>query len=136
MENISLFLFSFILKWNPLMYKIPKDLVIPILEWIIDHGRSTYFPNNMVDKAVELKEKIKNSDKETIEGIVKTMDNIDGYDYGGFWSDHWYQCPNGHPYFIGHCVQAMEEYTCIECGEKVDGGNHRDDKVTQSPYFL
>ena len=48
------------------MYKITKDLVVTMLEWIIDHGRSTYFPNNMVDKAVELKETIKNSKKETI----------------------------------------------------------------------
>ena len=53
------------------------------------------------------------------------MYNIDGRDCGGFWSDHWYQFPNGHPYFIGHCGQAMEESTCIECGEKVGGGNHQ-----------
>ena len=53
------------------------------------------------------------------------MDNIDGYDYGGFWSDHWYQYPKGHPYFIGHCGQAMEESTCIECGENIGGGNHK-----------
>ena len=53
------------------------------------------------------------------------MINIHGYDYGGSWSYHCYQFPNGHPYFNGHGGQAMEESTCIECGEKVGGGNHQ-----------
>ena len=65
------------------------------------------------------------SDKENIEGIVKAMRNIDGYYYGGSCSYHWYQCPNGHSYFIEHCGQAMEESTCTECGEKVGGGHHQ-----------
>ena len=37
---------------------------------------------------------------------------------------HWYQCPKGHPYFIGECGGAMQESTCPECGEAVGGGNH------------
>jgi hypothetical protein len=40
-------------------------------------------------------------------------------------TSHWYECPNGHPYFIGDCGGAMETARCIECGEQVGGGGHQ-----------
>ena len=57
--------------------------------------------------------------------VLEAMNVIDEYDYGGSWSAHWYECPNGHPYFIGNCGMAMQQSRCIECGEAVGGGQHR-----------
>jgi hypothetical protein len=37
---------------------------------------------------------------------------------------HWFQCRNGHPYFIGECGGAMQQSACPECGETVGGQNH------------
>eukprot|EP00308_Calcidiscus_leptoporus_P012447 CAMPEP_0119379230 /NCGR_PEP_ID=MMETSP1334-20130426/51790_1 /TAXON_ID=127549 /ORGANISM="Calcidiscus leptoporus, Strain RCC1130" /LENGTH=419 /DNA_ID=CAMNT_0007398681 /DNA_START=183 /DNA_END=1442 /DNA_ORIENTATION=+ len=37
---------------------------------------------------------------------------------------HWYECPDGHPYFIGECGGAMEQSKCPECGKTVGGQNH------------
>ena len=56
--------------------------------------------------------------------VINAMNQLDGYDYGGSWSDHWYECPNGHPYFIGECGGAMQISTCIECGEDIGGEGH------------
>ena len=36
-----------------------------------------------------------------------------------------YQCPNGHPYFIGDCGGAMQQTHCPDCGEPIGGGSHR-----------
>ncbi|KAG5463608.1 MAG: hypothetical protein BJ554DRAFT_6110, partial [Olpidium bornovanus] len=40
-------------------------------------------------------------------------------------SGHWYKCPNGHVYVIGHCGMAMERSSCPECGAEVGGADHR-----------
>lgn len=41
-----------------------------------------------------------------------------------FRSSHWYECPNGHPYFIGECGGAMQISHCIECNEVIGGSGH------------
>ena len=43
---------------------------------------------------------------------------------GGSWSSHWYECPDGHPYFIGNCGGATTTAKCFECGEAVGGSGH------------
>ena len=69
--------------------------------------------------------------KATIDGnldlkpVIEAMHVVDGYDYGGSWTSHWYECPNGHPYFIGNCGGAMETAQCFECGAEIGGNNHR-----------
>ena len=40
-------------------------------------------------------------------------------------STTWYQCPNGHPYSIGNCGQAMMTGTCADCGAPIGGGGHQ-----------
>ncbi len=90
-----------------------------LLNWIIDH------PTDFKDlkrRALELKQKDHMAD---IKSVLRAMHVLDGYDYGGSWSSHWYQCENGHLYFIGNCGQAMEESRCIECGAAVGGSVHR-----------
>lgn len=70
-------------------------------------------------------EVVDNFGKQQIKEVLKAMNVIEGYDYGGGWSDHWFECPNGHPYFIGECGGAMQESRCIECGAVVGGTHHR-----------
>lgn len=38
---------------------------------------------------------------------------------------HWYRCPNGHPFTIANCGQAMQESNCPECGARVGGADHQ-----------
>lgn len=97
-----------------------KEEAEVMLNWIIAHEGA--LGNDVVSKARQEKLHIENSH---IIHIVKAMNVITGYDYGGKWSDHWYECPNGHPYFIGECGRAAGEATCIECGARVGGSEHR-----------
>ncbi|EFA77791.1 NF-X1-type Zn finger-containing protein [Heterostelium album PN500] len=43
----------------------------------------------------------------------------------GFTAGHWFNCPNGHLYYIDNCGGAMEVGKCIECKEQVGGTNHK-----------
>jgi len=76
------------------------------------------------DRLNEIDEKIAESYAVYKMEVLEAMNVIDGYNYGGSWSDSWYECPNGHPYFIGECGQAMQQARCIECNAVVGGGSH------------
>lgn len=91
------------------------------IEWVL--AREDIFPN-LAAEARELKKKAEDTTQEVAE-VVKAMGVIAGYNYGTSWSSHWYECPNGHPYFIGECGGAMEQAQCIECGAVVGGQGHR-----------
>ena len=69
--------------------------------------------------AMELpsKDEVKN-----ILDIITTSEDISAY--GGSPSDHWYECPNGHAYFIGNCGGAMEISQCADCGAEIGGSDH------------
>lgn len=103
--------------------RIPRDKykeeVITMLDWIIAH--EGVLGNEFALKAQQIKQQVENDD---IVEVVKAMSMTSGYNYGGSWSSHWYECPNGHPYFIGECGGAMEEAKCIECGAPVGGRSH------------
>ena len=36
----------------------------------------------------------------------------------------WYECPNGHPYYISECGQPIQDYTCPDCGQRIGGGQN------------
>ncbi|XP_067056125.1 E3 ubiquitin-protein ligase rnf213-alpha-like isoform X2 [Acropora muricata] len=36
----------------------------------------------------------------------------------------WYQCPNGHPYYIGDCGRPVEVKVCPECKVNIGGTEH------------
>ena len=36
----------------------------------------------------------------------------------------WYECPNGHTYYVDACGRPTEELTCHTCGEKIGGLDH------------
>lgn len=40
----------------------------------------------------------------------------------GYGRGHWYECENGHEYYIGNCGAAVSQGRCIECGATI-GGN-------------
>mmetsp|Transcript_34973 Transcript_34973/g.70754 ORF Transcript_34973/g.70754 Transcript_34973/m.70754 type:complete len:362 (+) Transcript_34973:973-2058(+) len=117
-----LMLSSFLLNYSTVTDAL-KEEIIPMLDWIINH-HVTF--NDLKAEANRLKEKVKAADNTKIlSEVVRAMNKVDGYDYGGSWSSHWHECPNGHPYFIGNCGGAMEEGICLECGEAVGGSGHR-----------
>lgn len=99
----------------------PEDQLVNILDEIIMRPALQSFPE-LSKQAVKLKEQITAGNNMKL--IVDAMHVNDGYDYIGSWSDHWYECPNGHPYFIGNCGQAMQTAKCVECGEEVGGSGH------------
>ena len=43
----------------------------------------------------------------------------------GGYSSHWFECSNGHPYFIGECGGAAQVSICIECGVAIGGQNYQ-----------
>ena len=96
-----------------------KSKIMEHLKWV--QNMEVGFADELVKEAKDLEESL--SGKE-IREVVKAMNVIRGYDYGGSSSSHWYQCCNGHPYFIGECGQAMERSRCIECGAEVGGQSH------------
>ncbi len=96
-----------------------KHKVISFLDWVIKEG----VDDTLKREAIAMKDSCE-SDK-IINEVVKAMNVVHGYDYGGGWSLHWYECPNGHPYFIGECGGAMQVGRCIECGAEVGGGGHQ-----------
>lgn len=97
-----------------------KDEAESILNWIISNER--ILGKDFVIRAQRIKPQIEDAD---FIQVVKAMNVITGYDYGGRWTDHWFECPNGHPYFIGECARAGVESKCIECGARVGGTEHR-----------
>ena len=99
-----------------------KIEVGPMLDWIIGHEVKF---DDLVTQARELKEKISDEFRmREIKEVVAAMSNSGGYNYGGAASSHWYECPNGHPFFIGDCGGAMHESRCFECGERIGGTDH------------
>ncbi|PKC57188.1 hypothetical protein RhiirA1_446280 [Rhizophagus irregularis] len=40
-------------------------------------------------------------------------------------SEHWYECPNGHPYTIEECDGAMQMNKCPDCNEQIGGEGHQ-----------
>ncbi len=82
-----------------------------------------FFPTEYIDKMKSIFEKCStkltkdelNSIREALPEMFKT----------GWGATRIYECPNGHPYFIGDCGGAMQATHCPDCGEPIGGGNHR-----------
>ena len=115
-SQLRLNLCKLLLKWNSLD-KI-KTEVTSLLVWVMQEGVDA----KLKDEAAQMKARC---EKNEIKEVLKAMNVVHGYDYGGGWSSHWYECPNGHPYFIGECGRAMEQGNCIECEAQVGGGDHQ-----------
>ncbi len=113
---LRLDLCKLLMNWNALQQVKSK----------VDHICNRVIEDNInaaiVQEAIDLKEKCGNKE---LKEVLKAMNQVAGYDYGGGWNSHWYECPNGHPYFIGECGGAMELGRCNECGEQIGGGSHR-----------
>ncbi|CAG5084783.1 Oidioi.mRNA.OKI2018_I69.PAR.g10735.t1.cds [Oikopleura dioica] len=57
---------------------------------------------------------------EEVESVAKAIAAAERGMRGG----HWFECPNGHPYFIGECGGAMENAVC-PCGARIGGRSHQ-----------
>ena len=90
-----------------------------ILRWIFEQNHI----HEWKAEASSLLEQLQN-DKQRIAEVVAAMNVRSGYDYGTSPSAHWFECPNGHPYFIGECGGASELSKCPECGEEIGGERH------------
>lgn len=99
-----------------------RELVYPLLDWVVEHPVKF---RDLVSNALELKDSLsKEARLRELKAVIDAMSHTDGYDYGGSASSHWYECPNGHPYFIGECGGAMETGRCYQCGVSVGGTSH------------
>lgn len=121
--NLILDKTKLVLRWSEYS-RVSKRKLLDDMTWITTDLKG--IDNTIVKEAEKLHAEIveKFGSKQQIKEVLKAMNVIQGYNYGGGWSDHWYECPNGHPYFIGECGGAMQESRCIECGAVVGGTNH------------
>jgi hypothetical protein len=100
-----------------------KREVSPHLDWVM--GQSQF--QELVQEAKKLKGQLQGLGAISaleLKQVFSAMSTIQGYDYGGSASSHWYECPNGHAYFIGECGGAMQESRCNECGALIGGTSH------------
>ena len=83
-----------------------------------------FFPTEYIDKIKSIFDKCSGKlTKVELNNIRKALPEMFKPGWGG--ASRIYECPNGHPYFIGNCGGAMQATHCPECGEPIGGGNHR-----------
>ena len=90
-----------------------------LLDWIID-CTARQVSDELKEQARQLKQ---HSTPLTAEEKREIHEALVAGSYFGS-NGHWYECPNGHRYFIGECGGAMEQGICNECGEVIGGGSH------------
>jgi hypothetical protein len=117
--RLRLALSRYIVAWCSDTSQVQRE-VEEILSWVLNQNLFESLKN----QALVLMKELEKPNEVMIAEIVRIMDQKVGYDYGTSYTSHWYECPNGHPYFIGECGGAMEISRCIECGEKVGGTGH------------
>lgn len=123
--NLRLRFATLLVQWKS-EYGKTKERVDSLVNRIIKDATKLK-DNNLIEQAKKLKGQFEAPSKEMMTQIIKAMNKHDkfGNCYGSDWASHWYQCPNGHPYFIGECGGAMVQSTCVECGAPVGGGDHQ-----------
>jgi len=114
---------KFLLRFMP--SPAPKSIPMEHLDWVI--LKMPIRNSNYIEQANRLKKQLAESDMKALKEAVAAMDaGQTNWNFGGGGaSGHWYECPNGHPYFIGDCGGAMVTSRCFECGEEIGGSNHR-----------
>lgn len=96
--------------------------------------------SQITEKAEEIKDKIKkdqdrvNAALETDQKRAKAFEPITRQEISqladvlqqatGLRQGHWYQCPNGHPYFVANCGGVVTEGNCA-CGARIGGQNYQ-----------
>jgi hypothetical protein len=89
-----------------------------ILDWVVNNA-SAAISVEQRESATILRGTYTISQEER-ELIVAAM----GSEYaGGYGRGQWYECPNGHEYYIGNCGQAVSSGICAECGSRIGGDN-------------
>ena len=117
--EVRISLARLLLQWNDAS-KV-KDDIASLIDPVLTNAVTSKF-TELYEQAKDLKQQAATG---TFKDVIQAMNMVDGYNYGGSWSSHWYECPNGHPYFIGNCGGATSTARCIECGESVGGSSHQ-----------
>lgn len=112
---------SFLLRWIGVKNEL-RNVITEQLDTVLD--LAGHFPD-MVERARDLKKILSPISAAEMRQVLDAMGDRNGYNYGTAANEHWYECPNGHPYFIGECSMAMQTSTCPECGEQVGGASHQ-----------
>lgn len=107
-----------LMRWKDNNPSLRSELADQI-QWVLKQG---ILSNDVIEESKLLAQELEKND---ISDVIKAMNTISGYDYGGGSDSHWFECPNGHPYFIGECGGAMQSSRCIECGATVGGSSHQ-----------
>jgi hypothetical protein len=101
-----------------------QTVVIPMMDWIIAHPVRF---EDLIASAQDMKTRVLAMGplmQQELQEVMRAMGTDGGYNYGGSAASHWFECPNGHPFFIGECGGAMQTSRCNECGEAIGGSNH------------
>ena len=103
-----------------------------ILNWVIEHP-SEAISADQRSSARNLIEVSEGLTTEEVRSVVGAMG-----DRFGSVSDHWYECPNGHPYFVGECGGVQEARQCPECGSRIGGVGYdlADDNRRGAPSLM
>lgn len=107
------------IRWSQKSPSLEADITSQI-HWALGCSRPLAV-EDLIPDFLELQRIISNRD---LQRIRSAMSTTTGYNFGTSSSDHWYQCRNGHPYFIGECGRAMEQARCPECYEPIGGLDH------------
>ena len=102
-----------------LMSEPHKAEVQALLDWVINHPSAAVTPEQK-ETASRLRQAV--SMGITLEEKASVVIALGGS--GGF-AGHWYECPNGHEYFIDNCGMANQVSRCIECGARVGGESYQ-----------
>ena len=88
------------------------------LDWIIHHPSPA-----VTQEQKELARQLREFDSKAARALERAaVIAAMGAEYAaGYGRGHWYECPNGHEYFIGNCGAAVTSGNCIECGLPVGG---------------
>ena len=82
------------LRWSS-NTDVIKARVVESMDWVIE--KMYGIDEELTNEAVRLKRDVSEG---SIKEVVQAINAVNGCDYGGSWNSHWYQCTNGHPYFI------------------------------------
>jgi hypothetical protein len=110
---------SLIIKWDLSSEKRNSEIK-SLLDSVLSRDQFA----DLTAEAIKLKNLCYGISRAEIKQVLAAMSAVVEYDYGGGWAAHWYECENGHPYFIGECGGAMESSICPECGAPVGGASH------------
>jgi hypothetical protein len=94
-----------------------------LCDWVLSTASEAVTPEQKARAKVLRSRAERNVSKEELRSIIAAMGGVKQA-FGGA-ASHWFECANGHPYFIDSCGGAMQQATCPECHAPIGGLGHR-----------